>query len=1646
MSSFTQKSKRRRAAAYACLLAAIGSLLTPRISVKTAFAAVNSIGVSFERSMTAGTDNAVPVTLYTGTEDDQAFLYWPMDQANGFGFSHGVYRLSYFIDKEKQVVFTVAKRGNTAEVLYDVLTWDTSQLMYVSKPPSGYDVHTNIDGGGLANYMPILSFLSGEYNVRDPDYQVLDFNADMDTLAPGASLGPSFTDLKPHFIIKPDTGFSFRYDNAVIHFKWNSADDSLYYVTNKMQTGYVFDFTLEFKELSGAFGVVGTQKILTGISKETFRAIPFANDGYTAAGPALDYDVDLHSQIRILEMGDPIIDEHPGAPENELALRFDIPKEYDAAARDFTNTPLGPLAVTLSLSNPISSNEIQIILDDILTNGAGSRINTSCGAVIKRAELVSADRYEVRLGDMPAGVLYNPVNISFAGGGITARRTDIALGKVFTFLNYEIIAQDGKFYALIRPYQGFSGYYMLKSGNPSTPAVTQYSDGVQPLMLPLTINAANQGSAYYQVFFSPEKVFVNNMTDSAVYSQVLFYKADNSKTSVGLPSNFQIVNYALYPDEGAENDEQGTLDFTLRWDVGDLEAIQTLAAQQDPLIIEYRLNQSLTPKLDDALHYDTIALTITEDNGILKVSYSDAKGRVMNTAQTDLLTRAENNNGVFGYTCYAEMRFQVPAALEYANLPAGTVVDFLYPNIYFLNVAPILLNGYPLDITASLFDSMTLNDLSKPLVPPPQNLTAFNPVTSDNPQEVSVQVSYVIPGEKLRDFFNSQYPYPEKDASVNLYISQNEKALRDTFLHYNLADRRVHSVAFPYDAASGGRLIFSEINGQPPMPAPPGYTDARDALRRGKIVSIEKISLSDQDFQSLLTDGFSFQMVLTLDGLDKNQKYYFCADIVAAEKDSGAIQLEQESHLSALAAVTTIGDKETPGVYEHIPPAPVLNKENVSLNMAVILWDPILGGSEADGVIEYEIIRLQDVQTPAGLLNTRDPFETFYARLDDFEKAGWRTDNGALEIYGDAGFEPADMGAYAYESGYPIRFTDYTLSPNQLYFYYVRTVRAVAGRRIVSVWGHISVTSTPVQAPKNLRARRDADYDSRTEIAIVFDAPIVDLNALGVKFHLQYQLQLDGGAWLEPVTMSPSALTENGPYVGADTLIPIDPGYTRFSYKIQALKPGVMYSIRVRMLDEDGNGSLYSNTIQIKTDVDQAIYDSDRKTDSWLEYLSDLLAKLFRNPYWITKDNANDFEAVYRPSHTDGFLRGVIGGRIPLASSAADRTVYYLPSSLVAAANKANQGFQIQHGDMELLLSAKAVNLEANDAILSIARQMKAGQIADYYIRVSVYWDQADYADAIRREAFVAIDAVGGKQAGRAWEDALMDQISRALAERNAEEDQRRFIQALIERNASNERLVLLMDRIERSARILSRETAASSLPQSLRGAFAVTRLDAPLILVTKNIAPEMAVEGYHGAQGRWLAKEILRFGPDKAVASSECGDFLFTGKIADWPANQSVDCRALIARYDLTDFWEWNDNDNMPVTRAAAAGVTARLAGAPKNAEPFAWLNQKGITMLAAPTMLAGNSAGDRLQRQEAVYLLMSLYAREAHVNLGALEIHGPNAAAADAPGLDGQYRQAVRAAYETGVLTEQNFQPAEPVTTLEWLKMIEKVWRLCH
>ena len=1050
---------------------------------------------------------------------------------------------------------------------------------------------------------------------------------------------------------------------------------------------------------------------------------------------------------------------------------------------------------------------------------------------------------------------------------------------------------------------------------------------------------------------------------------------------------------------------------------------------------------------------------------------------------------------------------------------------FIFPNIYFLNVWPVLVNNsrYIAGISGvfpSDTDSITINDFEIEEVPPPQSLRVSDETNTaralgDEVDRRSFDVWWDIPAPEVRHFLDHSYGFDRENGimQMTLYIAENEETLRNfaeanrsTESHTNVSpnwnpawyahrwagvERVVYPGSVENNNGDGSEQVrtfyFSEIMDNQPF-STPRHRDGRDALRNDRIVAITNIPLPEGMWEEdiIVQGGAPDSIRLRLDGLDSNARYYIFADFIiyqddAQRDDNGVIipaadpfirRIIDVSLLSNMAGVVIPGEREVPDGLDMPPPAPDLrvNHDATTLTRGEIYWnrvvEPILPNDYYEQYLDYEIIRIQANQMDSAMLTNRVPFvQVFNALPDEWHREGWveglRTTDNGLELELWTGVEPGSPAEppFVWNPGTPLRLTDPTLISNTLYFYYVRTVRTVhrldeegnvTAPPIVtfSEWSHVTLTTIIAPAPRNLTIRHDRieEYDPQVQVMVGFEAPLPWETVIAQGFgniHLEYQVRLDDEEWSTPGRMGEAFLLHPDNHSQLT-----DPDWTYFFYLISDLRPNRHYTIRVRMVETPGGPSLWSNEAVVITAPDQREMDEDRIVEDMEDHYRRELEELLRRPYWRLEDSNARFRVVYRPSTFGTLMLENHGAQIQLATSdrGAHTHVYYLPQAIIEMANEQERGFSITIGDVETILPPRIIDPRYNEQLrAAVQRSLRDGDIEGYYIRVTATLIPAFVGvageEALSGQISFSFDAVGTEHNPTQW-DQEMQQFVRREIEREVSSPAfrnwaRREIRDRIPMDEVMREMFQMVSEFEREIILETHESFEDDRAFNRL----LTILDAAFIVIYRDNEQGLVVNGYRWLPqiSQWERLEPINFGGFRGVVSNLPGTFVFAGRRILIPglegAPNAATAFSIITTHGLDEFLGQNIDLDQPATREAFMNSVARIGASTCGMSGANFLRGQGFHIAPGGTNVP-------ISRQEAIYLLMAIYEIRTSTSIETLAIRN-HAALNNIQGINPNYAQALRAAFELGIVTDIFMQPNAPITIREMLELLTELDR---
>jgi len=407
-------------------------------------------------------------------------------------------------------------------------------------------------------------------------------------------------------------------------------------------------------------------------------------------------------------------------------------------------------------------------------------------------------------------------------------------------------------------------------------------------------------------------------------------------------------------------------------------------------------------------------------------------------------------------------------------------------------------------------------------------------------------------------------------------------------------------------------------------------------------------------------------------------------------------------------------------------------------------------------------------------------------------------------------------------------------------------------------------------------------------------------------------------------------------------------------------------------------------------------------------------------------------------------------GGIVLAGTEEASAEYYIPATSLTAANAANKGFVIQHGNTETVLSPKMINTADNEAVLRAAQRIKDKNAADYFLRVSVTWTtpakdrygamaQINGGTPVSDEVHVTLALVTVKQDIKAWDGSMLLYMNETLAGTAMGTTLAQYVKEWKARGYTNEQMVVEAGKVLADIKLSTLSARAVSELNRVRDTeIAVTKLSAPILIKLTNSATltNAVIEGYQRLQAdSWAKKALIRSNSLWTISTTVPGAYIFTRTSISLPGLSGLpggdSLQALIIQYGLDDYFGKGTSFNLNATMSMydVAGVMARLAGAPRTANPVEWLRGRGYTAI-------NNRAGAGATNQETIYALMALYEMRTGVKVSTIKIRNYSLTANMA--LDSRYLSSVQAAYELGFCTDKSMKPKNAPTVREVLQML--------
>ncbi len=1631
---------------------------------------------SFLQTLKPVTGSDIP-TSNTLPGESEAMLSFPMTNVGSGGkLNTSASVLSFYVDDGVILDLIVRKTSDT-----------TAEVDYKIRKADGSTSKTSLEiySGSIGGYVP--------YSTYDNSYN--------DPTRP-----TSFDNSKPYpaFNIAPGTGFSFKYNGIVNSIKWDEATDEFFFSYDGFKKGIVYDIeltTYNNSDIDSATkGYTTSKKIISGLNTDTFTSVPFASKSNTDPEDKV-YDDYILLQPTGATGTD---DADPGTENLGVELSLLLPLELDPATGNYSKVLDSSNNMTISLmlgsTGAGASYTKQINLENSL-----SLSPTAEGAEV----LKDNDKIDIILKDMEPGIIYDDVAISLIFGAkdniFTRSEVKLESNKIYTLPRYKIIVKEGKCYVVFTPFKGVVGEYVLETGLGPTgmsPSITQKSDGVGDLTFPTRATQENGFEYHYKVYFNP--------SNQNIGSQMVKYKPIPATGDISAPNNFTVVDYNLTTIDGVDNLNEMNLTMKLRWDIGYKSQILKMLENSSTgaISVDYILSENLTANADSVSPFANIKLDIVKVGDDIKVTYTsvdslglaDHQAIVTNTEQVPLefIFRADANEDMF----YAEVDLEYKAGGRSSLL---TDLIFNYPNIYFLTVRANTIDRNiegsqdPVpcgDQSYSAFQSITLDDVTDNIVPPPQKVNVNNITTtideaSEKLKEVSFKLNWELAGSNLRDYLRKIYVDSKlkdilknvdnstdeigNDLKVyyNIYMSTDENLMRNTFGNYDYDEsgsttyapktRQGESVELKYKSNSDNKIYMSDISftGAVANKTETGVVPI-SVLRNGKILRVSQVPIKDKEsqnsiLQSIYDNPYNAAKSLTFDGLDANAKYYIYVDLVVehveylnnGEKKNNIVA----SLLSPLIGATTKAILDVPGYESKIPTTPTIELIKAEIDYITTRWDKIFITNDS-GIaesVEYQIIRLKDLPMDEKYLSTRDSFsDTWNKYLPNVEKKGYETtgssSSGISPVYpydvASSGFLAAEATDVKYtKSTTDVEFFNSGLVANTVYFYYVRSVKTVKDSdgnvlKVYSTWDRVSGTTTNVKSPINLKIDRSGTgYDPYTEAILNFEAAVGDLTLLGSGVNIQYSYKEEDGSWSEPIIMDPTALANSGGALNGD-------GYRSFFYKVTGLKPGTTYTFKVRLIDSKSQTSMYSNEAITKTELDQDDYDNKVDTGKWYDLLKSILKEIIDDSYWVLKDSSSVKEIIYREDKLEGILSKVKDETLSLADAKSGaQNIYYIPASMLEEINNRQLGIRILYENVEFYLSPKAVT----SALGSIKGFVNEKSIDDYYLKIEV--DGYDYANvngnpSLSDNISFDIGTMGYNEKIIEWEIESYNKLIDLLENDDSIKDiKEKILEKIVDGDTNVELQDYILSKKDSLKAEFMKEIQKSFVETKASSKYHVdiTKLSNPMAVSLLDADLNTNVSGFMNISSSWVQQKVMKLGAKNTMSVLTDGVFIFSGVKVSLDGLKGIDGIG-----DITDIYSKysfdkylgngaNFNPNASLNKAMLNGTVASMLGAKVGDDPVEFLRKSGINV-------SSRNSNSNVRADETIYMLMKVYEKKTNTKMETFNITN-FAATKDMADISNNNRKSVEVATELKLVTDPTFNGKKSLTVKDYLELINRL-----
>lgn len=850
------------------------------------------------------------------------------------------------------------------------------------------------------------------------------------------------------------------------------------------------------------------------------------------------------------------------------------------------------------------------------------------------------------------------------------------------------------------------------------------SDRDSKIFIPVPFQTASSQD-YYQV--------VITFSGTQIFSQVLNYRAvDDTKIPPTVPEIKAIEDIFVVPPLTGTGNNPEKVQMDITW---------TAPTNKTQKELETFFTDDNGNPNDNKLYYELYVNTVPQGTTadpfqvikVFEVKRTGTPGNYAYTIEahttdaTGEVGSSESGKGFIGGYDKTDERFRMDNVVLWENGRWANVIttnadtdkntytitksaisaDFAFPGVNYLRIRAVAMKDGKLSTSdMSIPDSVTLalNNYSVPMV----DTMSYKPL-GDNVTQAGITLSW----DKVNTNNFQRY-----------MLTPLGKTIQKTLYTVYLAEEKAKIL--PLDATKNKHNILRSS----PVGAKLTLTPAELAMLRNGEVAV--FSVEDTGAQSIST---------VIEGMDANKSYHLRI-VTDLEIDAG----DKRSSLPSSVLSITIPEKpEGPGS-ELRPLTPetltVTPADDTGLN-ALLKWVMPKEMTFAPSKHGFEIIALEDRALPT----LKDEGDLSVQEIVDHEDLkgsvveGWRlykiadgTATGKLvfEKYNPAtkAYEAKDLKLVSQDNN-TFTMIDDANGPNKVNYYYVRTVKMDATTAVAaSLWARGTMTTAPVKSPINLTVDYQSPYTflPKEQFIIRFDAPVPSAAEVGTNYimeiHIKGEDDTDYSVVKYPAT-----------YMGTNGEAP--DGYVRLFYKINGLKPGKTYAVKVRVEDRTkpkevvpGGGESYpksgfSDIATSRTEFDQESYDKEQKYKEYLDYYQLKAEELRKLIYFKIRDSKDEVAVKYREDYSEGIIQLRRNSDLKLYTGNKATTTYYLPSNAVAAINDLDVTLVLENKNQQVGMRPDTVGVRITNEINSMIEKINQYNSTDkdWYLRIKVFTD-----------------------------------------------------------------------------------------------------------------------------------------------------------------------------------------------------------------------------------------------------------------------------------------------------------------------------------